>query len=109
LVNSNDVNKNNEKNKQFLLSSLKINNNNDSTNDNSKHNKTQKKCENEDWKVVDSQNEFFLYVGKPGVLAGHIADASSYFDRFYLNFEFIIYILSLLLLSLLLLFYLFIF
>lgn len=34
-----------------------------------------------DWQVQDSDGEVNLYVGKPGMAAGHVADASSYFDR----------------------------
>ena len=57
-----------EKNKKFCLTSLKTNQKNNKEN-------------NIDWKIVDYIDDIFLYVGKPGVMAGHVTDASSYFDR----------------------------
>lgn len=34
-----------------------------------------------EWQVQDSEGDVTLYVGKPGAAAGHVTDASSYFDR----------------------------
>ena len=34
-----------------------------------------------DWRVQDSAGGVHLFVGRPGADAGHVVDASSYFDR----------------------------
>jgi hypothetical protein len=34
-----------------------------------------------EWTLQDSEGDVLLYVGKPGAAAGHIVEASSYFDR----------------------------
>jgi len=36
-----------------------------------------------EWKVLEEQGGVALYVGKPGIESGHVADASSYFDRLW--------------------------
>ena len=38
-----------------------------------------------EWSVQETENGVALYVGKPGAAAGHIAEASSYFDRYALT------------------------
>ena len=34
-----------------------------------------------EWKQQECEGSYLLFVGKPGAAAGHIAEASSYFDR----------------------------
>ncbi len=34
-----------------------------------------------EWTVQESEGDVVLYVGKPGAAAGHVVEASSYFDR----------------------------
>jgi len=41
----------------------------------------QKKGPASDWRVQDSAGGVHLFVGRPGADAGHVVDASSYFDR----------------------------
>lgn len=36
-----------------------------------------------DWAVHESEGDVSLYVGKPGAAAGHVVEASSYFDRLW--------------------------
>jgi hypothetical protein len=37
----------------------------------------------DDWKIQDSDGNVTLFVGRPGPNAGHVVDASSYFDRLW--------------------------
>lgn len=34
------------------------------------------------WEAQETEGGVALYVGKPGAAAGHVVEASSYFDRF---------------------------
>ena len=36
-----------------------------------------------EWSILEEQGGITLYVGKPGIESGHVADASSYFDRLW--------------------------
>jgi len=38
---------------------------------------------NKEWSVLEEHEGVTLYVGKPGIESGHVADASSYFDRLW--------------------------
>lgn len=37
----------------------------------------------DEWRVQESDGEVNLFVGRPGIAAGHVVDASSYFDRLW--------------------------
>jgi hypothetical protein len=50
---------------------------------NSKKNKDKGKSPDGEWSVLEEQGGVTLYVGKPGIESGHVADASSYFDRLW--------------------------
>lgn len=48
--------------------------------------KNSKKKDNDnkgEWNILEEQGGITLYVGKPGIESGHVADASSYFDRLW--------------------------
>eukprot|EP01038_Epipyxis_sp_PR26KG_P016761 gene16761-22933_t len=79
LISQNKLLPNNEK--SFVLKSLLLNEitnyyNSNSNNNNNNLNESQ-------WVLLDAEEGVSLYVGKPGYLAGHIVEASSYFDRLW--------------------------
>ena len=74
---------------KFLMRSIATISSSGLTSVNLQKKNSKKKKDNNDkdykgeWTILKEQGGVTLYVGKPGIESGHVADASSYFDRLW--------------------------
>ena len=73
-----------DKSKFRLKSLCAIDESNNSHNDSYNNNNNINNNGNQsNWKILEQEEEVYLLEGKPGTAAGHMAEASSYFDRYF--------------------------